>query len=216
LTNMEQLLTRYAELLAGVDRWFAGCAARYQEQIACARGCSHCCRGLFDITLLDAALLRSGFKLLPLDVRKVIAEKAAARIEGIRNIWPEFGPPYLLNSHPEEEWDRVMPEDDETPCVLLGTDGLCLLYDYRPLTCRLHGLPLVDRSGEVMDDGWCPLNFPAQDPLDAAGLRGGFAKLFRKETALLSLYNALAAGLPTAQLDTLIPAALLIDPKFGS
>lgn len=206
---MDELLSQYRRLLAEVDRWFASCLERFPDDIACARGCSSCCRGLFDITLLDAALLRSGFDLLPAEQRTALAALAASRIGSVRTVWPAFAPPYLLNDYPEEERPHVMPEDDETPCVLLDSGGFCILYEHRPLTCRLHGLPMVDRSGEVLHDEWCTLNFTGSDPLAETGLRGEFAELIREETALLGRFNLLVAGAPTAQLDTLIPAVLL-------
>lgn len=206
---MEELLERYTKLLAKVDDWFSACLSLLPDAISCRQGCSHCCRGLFDITLLDAALLKTGFNLLPQAVQAAITEKAAVRVKGVQEIWPEFVPPFLLNVRPEEEWPEVLVEDDETPCVLLGSGGLCLVYDHRPLTCRLHGLPQVDVAGEIMDDAWCSLNFQLQDPLVLAGLRGDFINIFRKETTLLAEFNALVTGFPTAQFDTLIPAVLL-------
>jgi Fe-S-cluster containining protein len=190
---------------------FAACAARYPDQIVCVGGCSSCCRGLFDITLPDAVLLRSGFDLLPEAIRVVIAGKATSRLNEVRMLWPEFSPPYLLNHRPEEEWPLIMPEEDGAPCLLLDDAGLCLLYEYRPLTCRLHGLPLVDLSGEVMDDSFCPLNFSAQEPRSVVGLRSEFAELFRKETVLIAQCTAHLTGVATAEMDTLIPAALLVD-----
>jgi hypothetical protein len=32
------------------------------------------------------------------------------------------------------------------PCAFLGEDGLCRVYDARPLVCRSHGLPIRQRS----------------------------------------------------------------------
>ena len=43
-------------------------------------------------------------------------------------------------------------------CPLLH-DGLCLLYEARPIICRTHGLPLlISRDGESGVD-FCPKNF---------------------------------------------------------
>ncbi|MBJ6752526.1 YkgJ family cysteine cluster protein [Geomonas anaerohicana] len=45
-----------------------------------------------------------------------------------------------------------------SPCPLLH-DGLCLLYQARPIICRTHGLPLLLlREGERTID-FCPENF---------------------------------------------------------
>jgi hypothetical protein len=62
-----------------------------------------------------------------------------------------------------------------------------------------------------MENAWCTLNFPSQDPQTAMGLRGDFEEIFRTETILVAEFNELLTGIPTTQLDTLVPAALLID-----
>ena len=209
---MEELLERYGKLLSKVDHWFAACLSRFPDEIACGRGCSECCRSLFDITLLDAMLLRRGLDRLPDTLREDVLRKAEARVSDLGQVWPEFSHPYILNCYPEEKWEEVLSDAaDETPCVLLGEDGHCLLYDFRPMTCRLHGLPQVDISGEVMDDAWCTKNFTTQDPLSQAGLRGEFVDIFRTETSLIAAFNELMTGIPTTKLDTLISAALLVD-----
>lgn len=46
----------------------------------------------------------------------------------------------------------------EGPCPLLQ-DGVCLLYEARPIICRTHGLPLLAGSGPKRRLDWCPENF---------------------------------------------------------
>jgi hypothetical protein len=81
------------------------------------------------------------------------------------------------------------------------------------MTCRLHGLPLVDVTGEVMDDACCSLNFVGsvgaihELPL----LRHEFIRLFEAELSLFKLFTAKLLKQEFNELDTLIPAALLID-----
>lgn len=46
----------------------------------------------------------------------------------------------------------------DSPCPLLH-EGLCLIYQARPIICRTHGLPLlITRDGEKEVD-FCPENF---------------------------------------------------------
>ncbi len=208
---MNELLKQYGALLAEVDSWFAGCIEKFGSQIACTAGCSECCRGLFDITLLDACYLKSGFDRLSETQRKVALDKSHARLATMQGLWPEFAPPYILNHRPEEEWEALMPDDDESPCVLLGDDGRCLVYDYRPMTCRLHGLPLIDRSGELMHDEWCTHNFTGHDPLELTDLRWEFRSLFRGELLLFREFTLKLFKESINELDTFIPTALLID-----
>lgn len=211
MDNLPSVLADYRRLLREIDCWFARClAAAGAERIACRSGCHACCRGLFDITLLDAFLIREAVAALPADVREEALRRAAPRLPELKRLWPDLAPPYLLNQLPEEEWTE-MPEDDERPCPLLGADGCCLIYQARPMTCRLHGLPHVDLSGEIFLDVWCSRNFTGENPLADPALRWSFRKAFTQEAALLQQLALLLTGLPRGEMDTFIPLALLAD-----
>jgi Fe-S-cluster containining protein len=211
MNQITDILLSYRELLAEVDAWFAQCSRIAGKQMACQRGCSACCRGLFDITLLDAFLLRDGFEQLDISKKQQIRAAAEQSVAAIRTIWPDFNQPYLFNSYPEDEWDLVMPEEDETPCPLIGQDGLCMVYDSRPMTCRLNGVPMVDTSGELLFDEWCSLNFTDLDPLQMPELRFHFNDIFLQEQLLFREFTCRLLGTPFNELDTVIPAAVMID-----
>ncbi|HEY3308676.1 MAG TPA: YkgJ family cysteine cluster protein [Desulfuromonadaceae bacterium] len=201
-------------MLEEVDQWFASCVQQHQQQIFCTRGCSSCCRGLFDITLLDALYLRSGFDLLPKHVQQQTQLKANSQLIPLSKRWPAFTAPWILNRVPESEWDDMMPEDDETPCSLLSEDGFCLVYSHRPMTCRLNGIPLIDSSGKKFFDEWCTLNFVDQDPVALKELRHPFYDLFSRELLLFQEMTRRHLGETISELDTLIPAAVFIDLKM--
>jgi Fe-S-cluster containining protein len=208
---MNDILDRYEELLGEVDGWFTACLARHSELIACRHGCSACCRGLFDITLLDALCLKRGFDRLPEPVRQELQLKAVAPLVELVEKWPEFVRPWILNGIPEEEWDEMMPEDDERPCPLLSAEGACLVYAQRPMTCRLNGIPMIDTSGEALFDEWCSLNFVDCDPLLLKGIRHSFNELFTQELLLFRELTRRLFGRAVNELDTIIPAAVFLD-----
>ncbi|HEX5773927.1 MAG TPA: YkgJ family cysteine cluster protein, partial [Geomobilimonas sp.] len=137
--------------------------------------------------------------------------KARKHLHRLQKIWPDLDSPYILNYRPEEEWKELMPDDDETPCLLLDADGRCLVYDYRPMTCRLHGIPLLDSSGEVMHDEWCTLNFDGFDPLTMPELQWKFRHHFEAELSLFRTFTDKLLGKRVSELDTFIPLALLQD-----
>lgn len=210
MRELSAILDDYRELLETVDTWFSRCMETAGRHIRCRPGCSGCCRGLFDITLMDAALLRRGFELLPEKARASALAKARARLDELQERWPGFGPPYLLNHLPDEEWTE-MPEEDATPCPLLGGDGRCLVYAWRPMTCRLHGLPNIDLSGESFSDACCTLNFADGDPLALSELRWHFRRAFEAELGLFGEFTTCLLGASRNELDTFIPLALLMD-----
>jgi len=208
---IQDLLDRYGMLLAEVDQWFASCQQMYPNLIVCGNGCSSCCRGLFDITLLDAFYLKSGLNLLAPEEQSAIKEKSLSRLNLIKSDHPGFYAPWLLNPLPEEEWEEIMPEDDETPCVLLSSQGQCLAYRYRPMTCRLNGIPLIDTSGEELFDDWCTMNFHHTNPAQFEELRHPFNELFAQELLLFRELTLRLYGTRISEIDTIIPAAILLD-----
>lgn len=211
--SLRSLLDEYRALLGEIDVWFDSCLqAAPPGVLACRKGCSACCRGLFDITLLDAFLLQDGFARLPKVTREQVLARCRPRLVELQARWPELRPPYLLNALPDDSWTE-MPEADETPCPLLGGDGLCLTYAFRPMTCRLHGLPNLDLSGEDFSTDLCTLHPGNSLTLPEGTLRWRFRETFTREMTLLSALTRELTGMPTAQADTFIPLALLADYK---
>jgi Fe-S-cluster containining protein len=211
---LKELLKRYGDLLREVDCWFSDCIRRHGDRIVCGRGCSACCRGLFDITILDALYLRSGIDALPEDIQHSLRLKAADRLASLTSCNPAFVEPWILNRIPEEDWEELMPEEDETPCLLLSEDGSCLVYEQRPMTCRLNGIPLFDTSGEAIMDEWCTLNFRDVDAALPEDIRHPFLDLFAQELLLFRELTRQLLGEVVNELDTFIPAAVMLDANM--
>lgn len=194
-----------------MDGWFRRCLDKYPDLIVCHKGCSECCRGLFDITLLDALYLKRGFDMLPGSIKTECVQKASRRLELLTRVNTTFVEPWLLNGIPEDDWDALMPEDDEAPCLLLSNSGVCQVYEHRPMTCRLNGIPLIDVSGEELFDEWCTLNFTEEDPRNLAELRFAFTDLFSRELLLFQEVVYKLAGRVINEVDLFIPAAVVMD-----
>lgn len=200
----------YRRLLGQVDAWFNRCLEAGGTALSCRGGCSACCRGLFDITLLDAVLLKDAFTFLTPATQDEVLQKCYPRLEELQNRWPDLRHPYLLNDLPDHEWTE-MPEDDETPCPLLDAEGFCLVYNARPLTCRLHGLPNIDCSGEDFEGTTCTLHKGSPLDLPEDILRWRFRDVFNEEIAIFRKFTEQLTGTAYSEIDTFIPLALLAD-----
>jgi Fe-S-cluster containining protein len=201
---------QYRSLLGQVDAWFNRCLESGGTALSCRGGCSACCRGLFDITLLDALLLKNAFLSLAPATREGVLQRCHPRLAELRQRWPGLQPPYLLNALPDHEWTE-MPEDDETPCPLLDAEGFCLVYNSRPLTCRLHGLPNIDSSGEDFEGTTCTLHKGSPLDLPEEILRWRFRDVFNEEIAIFRKFTEQLTGTAYSEIDTFIPLALLAD-----
>jgi len=58
----------------------------------------------------------------------------------------------------------IRETDNPEECPFL-VDHCCQIYEFRPLICRSHGLPILnmDEEGENWELSYCPLNFTDND-----------------------------------------------------
>ncbi len=176
---MRETLDRYRRMLETVDAWFGRIAARFPAKVTCRRGCQACCLGLFDVTPLDAALLREGFAALPAATREGIRARAAEVLAKAVASEPRLAGRPDLAGLPDPAIDALCDAVGDVPCPLLDPNGACLLYAHRPLVCRLNGIPVVDRRGRVVTAAGCDLN--DLRPADIPASLGLDAKAVRKE-----------------------------------
>ncbi len=150
------LPARDALLVDLVDRALAYASERGGARLACRPGCTPCCHGVFRISALDAARLRSGLQALTLEDSAraaAITRRAQAAVAALAPHYPgdahtgQLLPPDADGETPE--WDHFadLPEADRACPVLDPSTGRCELYTTRPLTCRVFGPPVRGAEG---------------------------------------------------------------------
>ena len=171
----------YLKFLSRADAWYRGVRGKHPEKVTCSKGCRDCCLGLFDVTLLDGDLLREGLAAADPETRRDIESRAAAILAKLRETWPGLGA--TLEGWTDDEIDDLCDALGSVECPVLGPAGECRLYDHRPLTCRLSGVPVVDLSGErIHPEGCakCTLTAAEAPRLDCQKLRRDERKLLKK------------------------------------
>jgi Fe-S-cluster containining protein len=151
----------YRTLLVQLDRWSAEARDRHPGIVPCARGCTACCHGPFDISAADAALLREGLASLEPAVRTGIRHRARALLDRMQRQVPEWGAPWHISDIGEDRFDDIVEALAEEPCPLLVADGGCAVYEHRPAICRMMGLGMQTPEGDI--ENACPIQhrFPA-------------------------------------------------------
>jgi len=131
--------SRYRELTAKVDAFFARVQERHGADMQCGSGCDACCRTRLTITGVEAA---------------AVAEHVAAMAPAARARLAEVA--------------RRPYDPADMRCAALDDDGRCLIYEGRPLVCRSHGVPIrFPGPGTVPVVDACPKNFTARGPTAA-------------------------------------------------
>jgi Fe-S-cluster containining protein len=166
-----------ARLLQIVDAALADATLRAGENLVCRPGCTQCCYGAFAIGPLDALRLRAGLE----ELAAVAPERAEAIAERARLYLAEFGSEFPgdlatgILGRSEEEQAAFEDFANEAACPALDPEnGLCELYEARPMACRVFGPPVRTESLSDNEDAGvdgfavCELCFTAATPEDVA------------------------------------------------
>ena len=139
----------YRGILGRADEHFASVMRTQPQNLQCGAGCSLCCYGLFEIGSGDVPVIAEGLERLQPSRRRKIIRRALAIVESSEH-------PNLRECSPEEK-EAFFERTQSTPCPNLDENGLCMMYEHRPLVCRTFGLPL--REGRKYLGDVCELNF---------------------------------------------------------
>jgi Fe-S-cluster containining protein len=147
---------RYLEIVAAVDAEFARNRALHGERIQCRPGCSDCCHHLFQITDIEASWIAKGIQRMEAQARSVLRERAIEYMRARARMVTVDGE--------AESWGRLPPVGTRLACPAL-VDGVCSIYEFRPLMCHKFGMPLYNpaKPGRIFA---CELNFRDGEEID--------------------------------------------------
>jgi len=133
---------RYEALVAKADKAFALVKEQYPEAVKCAPGCADCCYALFDLTLIEALYINYHFNQQYTGVeREALLEKAN---DADRKTY-KIKKAAFKSTQAGTEDEKVLEEmgRERIRCPLLNDENRCDLYSYRPIPCRVYGIPLA-------------------------------------------------------------------------
>ncbi len=149
-----------AQLVQILDGALADAARRAGAWLACKAGCTQCCYGAFAISVLDAERLRAGMEVLRTaepTKAAAIEERAHAWLDAWSASFPGDAETGVLGDSDEDQ-ARFESFADDVPCPALNpATGLCDVYAWRPMTCRVFGPPTRAEDDGAL--GCCELCF---------------------------------------------------------
>jgi len=139
-TDMIEYYQQYEQLVSQMDQVFHQMKEQFSDCVTCHLGCADCCYALFDLTLIEAIYIHDKFfECVDKPQQKNILEKADQvdrRIHVIkRNAFKA--------AQQGKDQNEIMMDiaREKICCPLLNEDNQCTLYEHRPITCRIYGLP---------------------------------------------------------------------------
>ena len=181
--DFSKYFDEYKKLVAGADKAFAQIQQACPDKVTCKQGCCDCCYALFDLTLIEAMYLNYHFKKLPQDIKNRVylrADKADRKMAVAKK------KAFRMQEKGEAREEVLkMVGQEKIRCPFLGDDDQCEMYEHRPITCRLYGVPQEIRGQAHV----CGLSgFTPGSPYPTV-------KVERLQDSLVLLSNALVKGL---------------------
>jgi Fe-S-cluster containining protein len=138
--DLEPYFQKYEALSQAADEVFTRVQAAHSDCVKCREECADCCHALFDLTLIEALYLNAKFRARFQGAeQEALLEKANRADRRIHKLKREA---YRKLEAGQSEDEILMALGTErVACPLLNDKDLCELYDHRPITCRLYGIP---------------------------------------------------------------------------
>lgn len=138
--DFSSFFEKYKKIVESADQVFEKIKNEHPDCVSCKIECSDCCHALFDISFVEALYIslkfREKFKGTELDKLLEKANQADRKIYKIKkkayNDFKEGKDESLIFAKIAEERVR---------CPMLNENERCDIYEFRPITCRLYGVP---------------------------------------------------------------------------
>jgi Fe-S-cluster containining protein len=134
--KLSQLFRSYELLVDKADQAFREMEQKYGESVRCERHCSDCCHAVFGLFLIEAAYLKENFDQLGKEKIKTAlwrcneADLALKRLEK-----------RLISYKDDPDMQVYTMARERIRCPLLDDNLDCILHPFRPITCRVYGIP---------------------------------------------------------------------------
>lgn len=191
--NPAQLFTSYELLMDKADKAFQETRKAHGACIRCEYHCSDCCHAVFGLFLIEAAYIQQHFNELGRKTREAAILRCREADRDLKRLEKR------LKAHENDpRMSSYALARERIRCPLLDANEECILYLFRPITCRVYGIPTkIQGKGRVCGKS----GFEKGTPYPTFDLDGVYRSLFSLSKEILKETGA----------DNLERASLLIS-----
>ena len=136
MKKANDLFRSYELLVDKAEAAFQGMQKDHSSCIKCEPHCSDCCHAIFGLFLIEAGYLKEHLDELTNEEKRAAllrCEEAEKSLERLQK---------MLQAHEgDPQMQAYIMSRERIPCPLLNENQDCILYPYRPITCRVYGIP---------------------------------------------------------------------------
>lgn len=150
---LDDIFSRYTNIVQKADVLFMAIQEKYPHSVKCRIHCCDCCYAFFGVFPIEAAYLNYHFSRSERKVKRDI-------LRGVEKTEAQ-----MLKA-----WDKLQVFDDKPQikvyglgkerirCPFLTDKKECILYDKRPIICRIYGVPFSLIDGKKEQVYVCPVS----------------------------------------------------------
>ncbi|MCF8011465.1 MAG: YkgJ family cysteine cluster protein [Clostridiales bacterium] len=132
------LFEQYKGLVVEADNKFDEVCKDNSALVKCGPGCADCCYSVFGVFLIEAVFIKHHFDKLDRKYRREAYSRSLKYDKKLQDIEKKL---QVYNNNLTLKADIMGRK--RIRCPLLNDQNLCILYPYRPVTCRVYGIPTV-------------------------------------------------------------------------
>jgi Fe-S-cluster containining protein len=140
IAELEPIFKKYETLVKQVDEVFEKVCSDYPDCVKCKQACADCCHALFDLSLVEALYINHKFHENLGDKKGKILETANRTDRKLHQLKRKMFKA-VESGQKTEELVLLEMAAERSRCPLLNEENRCDLYAFRPVTCRLYGIP---------------------------------------------------------------------------
>jgi len=204
---LDDLFSKYAAIARKADYLFKTIQEKYPLSVRCRLHCCDCCHAIFGVFPIEAAYINYHFNRIERKLRRDVLRRAGkAEVEMLK----------------AKDRLKVFEEDPKMKvfglgkqrvrCPLLQDSEECVLYDKRPIICRIYGVPYSLKKENKEISYVCSISdFQEKATYPTIKLDNLYQELVRLSTELLT-----AAGYlnPAAKANLMLPLAGILRMPF--
>lgn len=138
--NLNEHFAKYEALVQMADAVFDRVKKEFPKEVFCREKCSDCCYAIFDLTLIEALYVKDQFLQKFTGKEKNDLIQIADKTDRVLTKMKRDAYKEIKNGADQLEIIGKMSQE-RVRCPLLGEDNLCVMYEARPITCRVYGIP---------------------------------------------------------------------------
>ncbi len=141
MLDYSQTFGKYEAFVNQLESLTSRVKADYPENFLCREQCADCCQAVFDLSLIESVYINLHFfHGLTKEKQEQILERAERADRKFYQLKRKVHKMMTQEGAREEEVLSRLAEE-RIRCPFLNDRDLCDLYEHRPLTCRVYGLP---------------------------------------------------------------------------